>query len=109
MIFGVQVLGVLFAIVMIYLSFLYFKKKEFYLKDFAAWLIVWILFLFAIIFPNTLEFLLQPLTVYRVMDLIIIGGFLVLFIFVFVLYRITRMNEKNVKEIVRKLALEEKK
>ena len=109
MLAGIQILGISFGIFMIYLSFLYFKRKEFQTGDFFLWISIWLMFLFAIIFPNTLQFLLKPLAVYRVMDLLMISSFVVLFGLMFVIYKITRRNEKNIKDIVRKLALSDKK
>ena len=105
MIAGIQILGILFGIFMIYLSFLYFRRKEFQTGDFVMWLFIWLGFLFAIIFSDTLKFLLKPLAIYRVMDLLIISSLVVMFGLMFIIYKTTRRNENNIKEIVRKLAL----
>jgi hypothetical protein len=102
---GIQLIGVLFGIVMMYFTFLHYKKKHFSMAGFSAWMLIWAAFLFAALFSETLTFLLQPLVVYRMMDLLTITAFMVSFTLIFVLYTKTKENEQNVRKIVKKLAL----
>ena len=108
MIIGIQILGICFGIFMLYLSYIYFKRKDFSRQDFVLWLLIWSCFLISIIIPEALTLLLRPLAITRVMDLLIISSLMALFLIVFVMYRINRKNEKKLKTIVKKLALKEK-
>ena len=105
MIAGVQVLAILFGIVMMYFTFLYYKKKQFQPTDLLLWATIWLGFTFAVMFPELFVGFLQPLVVQRVMDLITIGAFAVQFIIIFFLYKKTKNNEQSVKKLVRKIAL----
>jgi hypothetical protein len=104
---GIQIIGILFGIFMLYLTFLYYKRRDFYARDFAIWFIIWGGFLAVISFPDLFRLFLQPLYVYRLMDLITIVAFIVMFLVLFVSYRTSKQNEKRLKEIVRKLAIRE--
>jgi hypothetical protein len=105
MIPGLQILGILFGLIMIYLTFINFKRKNFDTKDFAIWIIVWIFFLFMTIFPNLVYGIMQSLKIERTVDFFVIGGFMFFSVVIFYLYRSVRKNENKVEEIVRKIAL----
>jgi len=109
MISGIQLVGVVLSLGIVYLTYLYYRRKEFSAQDLLIWIGVAAVFLFASLFPRVLDVFLTPLTVYRVFDLLTIGGFAVLFAIVFRVYRIVRKNEKNLDRLVRGMALEEKK
>lgn len=109
MISGIQIIGIMFTLGMIYLSYMYYRRRELSLPDFSVWFIIWIGLFFVIIFPNSLEFLLQPLTVYRVFDLITATGMIILFTLGFFMYTKTRKSQKNIENIVRTLAISDKK
>jgi hypothetical protein len=104
----IQIIGLLFGVFMLYLSFLYYKRKEFGKGDLVTWIFIWAAFIFAALFPANLVFILQPLKVSRVMDLLTIGAFMLLSVFVFINYKVNRKNENRLKEIVMKLALNAK-
>ena len=105
MIPGLQILGILFGFVMIYLTFINFKRKEYDAKDFSLWLLVWLFFLFMTIFPKLVYGVMESLEIQRTVDFFVIGGFMFFSVVIFYLYRTVRKNEKKVEEIVRKIAL----
>jgi hypothetical protein len=104
MITGIQIICILFGITMLYFTFLHYKKNNFNVRDLTLWIFVWILFIFAASFPSNLIFLLQPLVIQSVIDLLTIGAFVMIFLIIFVLYTTVRKNEQNIKNIVRKIA-----
>ena len=108
MISGIQLVGVVLSLGIVYLTYLYYRRKEFSVQDFLIWIAVAAVFLFASLFPRVMDVFLTPLSVYRVFDLLTIGGFAVLFAIVFRVYRIVRKNEKNLEKLVRSMALGEK-
>ena len=105
MVLGIQIVGVLFGITMIYMTFVYHKKNEFSMKEFGLWLLLWFVFIFVTLFPTSLDFIVKKLSISRPLDLLIIGGFMFLITISFFTYSIARKTEKRVEEVVRKVAL----
>lgn len=110
MILGIQILGVLFALFMIYLTFLHQKRKEFSLQEYLFWMFIWIVFLFLVIFPTSLDFFVKGvLNLRRRMDFFIIAGFIFVIGVVFHIYITVRKTKNKVEKMVRKIAVEKKK
>ena len=105
MIVGVQAIAILFGLFMTYLTYIQFRKRNLQTYDVIVWFVVWIIFILAATFPSTLTIFLQPLVIQNVIDLLTIGAFMMMFSIVFKLYISTKKNEKNIKTIVRKIAL----
>lgn len=104
---GVQVLGVLFALFMFYITFLHQRRKEFTAKESIFWFGAWVVFLFLVIFPNSLDFFIsEVLNFSRRMDFFIVVGFMFIIGVVFHTYTIVRINQNKVDKIVRKIAME---
>ena len=108
MILGIQLLGIAFGLFMAYLTYLYYRRQNYSTGDFAIWISIWAGFLFVTIFPEALDVLIKPLTVYRLLDLLMVISFMVLFLLMFMIYRTNKMNEKKINRIVRELALKER-
>ena len=107
MLAGIQILGIIFGLVMLYFTFYYHKRKDFSKIDVFLWFLIWSSFIFVILLPKTVEWLIEPLHIIRVLDLLIIVSILTLFAIVFFMYWINRSNEKKIDELVRKIALKE--
>jgi|SRR3989344_5335132 len=105
MILGVQIIGIIFCLIVIYLTYMHYKRNEFNALELGLWLVLWLGFGFAILFPDLESVFLKPLHIVRVMDLLTIAGFLVLFTLVFFMYGLVKNNNKRVEEIVRDKAL----
>jgi hypothetical protein len=101
MILGIQILGLLFGLLMIYYSFVNFKKKELKRREFVMWLIVWILFIIITLIPTLLDPIIVSLDLARRMDFYIIIGFMFLIGLGFYSYSIAKKNQKKIEEIVR--------
>jgi hypothetical protein len=101
----IQILGLLFGLFMIYYTFLSLKRKEFRKGEFAAWTVMWGLFLLVTLFPNVLNPIIKTLSVSRRLDFLIIVGFLFLIGLGFSTYILSRKNRKRIEEMVRKIAL----
>ena len=56
---GIQILGLAFGILMLYLTHLYFKKKIFTQKEIIAWSALWSGFIILISFPNLANIVLE--------------------------------------------------
>ncbi len=106
MILGVQILGVLFSLFMMYYTFLHYKKKEFTVKESGFWFLVWIAFLIVALFPQLLDPILSTLKIARTLDFLIIVGFMFIIATIIYIYSIVRINQKMIDSIVRKVAFD---
>lgn len=105
-ILGIQILGMLFSLVMIYFTFLHYKRKEFKAEGFLFWLVLWLCFIFMVFFPTSLDSLIKGVLQFgRRLDFFIILGFIFLIGLLFYNYTILNRTKKKVEYIVRKIAL----
>jgi hypothetical protein len=101
---GIQIVGLIFALIMSYLIFLNFKRKEINIAEFVFWLVIWALFVVLTFAPRIVDPLLQSLHIVRALDFYVIIGFMFLFVFNFAIYRIVRKNDRKVELIVQRIA-----
>ena len=100
-----QIVLLIFAIFMAYSLFLHWKKKNISNKLFFFWMVVFSLFIFIAIFPKILEPLLKELFIVRVMDLGMIGTFMILtYITIENNIKIKKMEEQ-MEKLIRKIAV----
>jgi len=108
MILGIQVLGILFGLFMIYYAFLKLKRKEFRVLEFIIWMIIWILFITAAASPNIFDFFVKgSLGLKRPLDFYIIVGFMFLIALGFHAYSIAKKNQQNLEKLVREIAFKQ--
>ncbi len=106
MVLGIQIVGVLFSLFMLYYTFLQFKRKDFTVKEFVFWFVLWILFIVFAVFPNLLNPILVSFDIGRKMDFFTIVGFFFLFGVTTYIYTIVREIQNKMEEVVSKLAVE---
>jgi hypothetical protein len=95
--FGIQVLGIAFGLFMFYLAFVSFKRRDLSRAGFALWGFIWASFLFAVVFPDALSGLAGRLNFIRLLDLLMVASFMILFGMSFWMYKaIGRMERKLV-------------
>jgi len=107
-ILGIQILGILFGLFMMYYTFLHYKRKEFTIKEYSFWFVFWGIFVTVTLFPQVLDPVLDTLNISRTLDFFIIIGFLFLIFVVFYTYTIVRKNQRKLEEIVRNIAIKRK-
>lgn len=73
-----QIILLAFAIFMAYSLFLHWKKKDISNNLFVFWLVIFLVFIVITVCPKIIEPLLKELFVVRVMDLGMIGTFMIL-------------------------------
>jgi hypothetical protein len=104
-----QIFLLCFALFMIYSLFLHWKKRNISKKIFVFWMMIFLVFIFITLFPNLLEPLLKELFIVRVMDLGMIGTFMILtYITVENNIKIKKI-EKQMEKLVRKIAVKSRK
>lgn len=105
MVLGIQIVGVLFALAMLYLSFVQFKKKNFSSHEFIFWAILWVIIAITSMMPESLQKVTSALDVSRPFDLIVLLGFVLLTLLTFLNYLQNKKNQRKVEELVRRIAL----
>jgi hypothetical protein len=105
-ILGIQIVGLLFGVFMMYYTFLHHKRKELTIKEYSFWIILWIVFIIVALFPQILDPLVRSLSLARTLDFFIILGFMFLIGSIFYIYLIVRKNQKRLEDIVRKVAID---
>ncbi len=105
---GIQILGVLFALFMFYLTFLHQRRKEFTAKEYLFWFGAWAVFLLLVLFPTSLDFLIKDvLSLGRRLDFFMIIGFMFMIGVLFHTYALVRKTQNKIERIVRKIAIED--
>ena len=110
MILGIQILGVLFGLFMIYYSYIKLKKKEFNNLEFTFWLISWAVMIFLILFPHSFDFFIKGiLQMSRTLDFFIIIGFMFLIGLMFYTYSVVNKLQKRMERLIRQMAIKKSK
>lgn len=104
-----QIVLLAFALFMTYSLFLHWKKKNISNKFFISWLIIFAVFIFLALFPKTLEPLMKELFIVRVMDLGMIGTFMILTYITIENNIKIKKNEDQIEKLVRKIAISKNK
>lgn len=105
MVYGTQIVGTLFVLVMIYLTFLYYKRHEFGRIGMIGWMVLWFGALFLIIFPQSIDMILQPLNFGSVTQLLIVLSIMILFGFSLIGNVKLKNIEKKIDGLSRETAL----
>ncbi len=105
MILGVQILGILFAIVMMYFTYLYYKREHYDRRGLVVWMGIWLGFVVLVMFPETVYGIMETLAIERTVDFFVIGGFFVFSVIIFHLYVTVKETQKKVEKLVRKIAM----
>src|SRR3989344_8856806 len=105
MIFGLQIIAILFSLVMIYFAYLNFKKGELTKDEITVWLLLWAIVILVTIFPNYLRALAQNLFITRLFDFFVVGGFIFLISITSIIYMRTKRLGNKLEKLVRDEAL----
>jgi hypothetical protein len=108
MIVGLQITGIFFALAMIYFALLHYKKQHLSSMEIVSWIVIWVFVILIVLFPDIVRVYSMSFAVSRVLDLLIGGAFIIIFIMVSSSYVRVNKLEKRIEELVRKLALKEK-
>jgi len=104
----IQVPGVLFALAMIYISHLHFRRSDFSKRAFMLWTTVWITFLLLIIFAGQIgKFSVDVLHFSRFMDFVMVLGMGFVAIVTFMNFSALSRMKRKLEMAVREQALSE--
>lgn len=104
---GIQILMFLFCLIMIYFTFLYYKRSNYDKIGFAFWMLVWFGFIALGAFPQTFYGVMEVLAIERTADFVYAGGMALFSVVLFYLYNITKKNQRQLEIVVRKIACKE--
>lgn len=104
---GIQLVAIVFAIGMVYLTYSSYRRRSLGGTELALWMAIWVGLILVSAFPDRLRGVIGPLRIARLLDLVMIGGIMLLSALVFTLNRTVRRLEDRLSRLVRELALEE--
>ncbi len=104
MVLEIQIIGVTFALVLSYFSFLQLKRKEITNLEFAFWVVCWLGIAAIALFPSILDPIVETFAFARALDLVIVLGFLFLITVTYFNYSAIKKIKKKQETIVREVA-----
>ena len=105
---GIQVIGAVFGLGLLYITFVHLKRSEFTLKEFIAWAALGAVFIVVSLVPSIVFPLAEAINLTRPLDLFIILGFIFLVSAMFYVYAVMRATQHKLELLVRRLALEKR-
>lgn len=105
----VQLVGLGFALFIIYLSYVYYKKRVFSSGDLVLWFLLFFGFSLVVLFHSQVEKFVVGREFARVFDFVVFIGFLVMFSFLIYMHGLVKKNDKKVERLVREIAIYGKK
>lgn len=103
---GIQLLAILFGLIMVYMTFLYYKRGNYGSNAFLFWIVIWGAFIFVSAFPNLVYGVMDLLSVQRTADFLVSGSIMVFSVVLFKLYVRNKELEAKIDIIVRKVAMD---
>ena len=97
---GIQIVGIVFVILMIYIIIRYGKKKILNSCECGFWIFFLSIILIVSLYPKVFTYITTLLNLNRVMDLIIFVGLIILFIFVFINYIAIKKLRKKFYDMI---------
>lgn len=104
---GLQLIVIVFSISLIYSALIHYRRGELSTSEIISWIIIWVAVLVVVVFPDLLRGFAETFLFARLFDLLVVGGFLVLFYIATKSYFSVKETEKRLEELVRKLALKD--
>ncbi|MCF7871701.1 DUF2304 domain-containing protein [Candidatus Woesearchaeota archaeon] len=109
MIPGIQIIGIIFALIMLYFTYVYYKRKNYGYRSLILWGIVWLGVLFLVTFPQIVYGIMGTLQIQRTADFFVMAGFVFFSIIIFHLYITVKKNNEKMEKLVKNIAKKEKK
>ena len=107
MILGLQIIALIFSLIMIYFSYLHYRRGEINGLEILFWTTGWIGAIFIAIFPEIFRTFSAKIAISRAFDLAMIGGFILLTPLVYLAYVKTKRIERKLEELIREEAKKE--
>lgn len=105
MILGLQLIAIIFALIMIYFAYLHFMRGELGTGEIISWWVIWAATIVIIIFPDLLSGFARTISITRVFDLMVIGGFILVIFLSYKAYIETKSLKRKIDEFIREESL----
>ena len=102
---GVQLIAAVFAVAMLYQVYMNFRRGELTIGVTAFWGGLWLALIAVTLFPGVFQRLISVVHVARLLDLVTIGGLLILGGVAYQLQLSVRRQQRSLEALVRNLAL----
>ena len=103
---NIQAIASLFGLIMIYRSFLHYKRHEFNRYQFVIWEMLWVGFVAVTLLPDRFNTITERLGIARAFDLFAIVAIVVVLFLTFHNYLLITKLEKRLEDRVREAALD---
>lgn len=107
MVNGVQILGIAFSLLMLYFTYLYFKRKEFTKTEAGSWCAVWIVLILLLAFPGWIGSVTENFGFARAFDVFTVLGFIFLLTLCFTLTQRVHKLDRKLRQAIQQEALSE--
>ncbi len=103
----IQLIAASFGLVMMYLSFLHYKRHEFNRYQFIIWEVLWFGFVCVTLLPDRFNLVTERLGIARAFDLFAIVAFVIILFLTFHNYLLITRLEKRLEQRVRQRSLDD--
>jgi hypothetical protein len=100
-----QILCLLFALAMLYWSYLSYKRHLIRVAELVSWMCVWGGVALVVVFPESTTIFLEKLRINRTMDLLVVLGLMVVWIVLFANHLENRRLRRKLQDLVREIAI----
>lgn len=100
-----KIIGIAFGLLMVYATFLNYKKKDFSRVQFAFWELIWASMILVVFFTDFATEAVKAIGFIRVMDFLTVAGFIVVIILSFYNYSVLNKLKNNLEKKIREDAL----
>ena len=107
MVLGIQIVGILFAIAMIYLTFHGYKRGQISKQGLGLWMAVWAALIILSAFPQIISGIGGQLNVSGTVDFLTLVSFAFFLMLMFYLHQKVNKMESKLEKLVRAIAYEE--
>ena len=102
----IQVAAVVFALAMSYVTYVGFRKRSFSVSGLALWQVIWFALALVSVAPQLFQWIIKPLHLARLMDLVVVAGMLALGAITYRNFALVQRLRDQLEGFVREQALQ---
>jgi len=103
---GIQLLGIIFALGLLYASYMNLKKKSFTINEYIFWSVISIAIIITALFPSIFNPIVETLNFKRTLDFLTVVGFLFLITGLMYVYIVVRNLNNRLEKLARNIAVQ---
>lgn len=102
---SIQLIVVPFAIFMVYVSFIHYKKHHILRESFIFWILLWIAFVIIAFYPQLIDPISRRFHFLRTLDFLMVIAFMILAIMNYNNYLSQQKLERDMEKLITKLTI----